>query len=403
MSEIALRNVCKQFDSEHYGVKDFNLDIHDKEFVIFVGPSGCGKSTTLRIIAGLEEITDGELWIDGELSNYLEPKERGMSMVFQNYALYPNMTVYGNMAYALKIRKLPKDEIDRKVHEVAKILEIDQLLDRRPAALSGGQKQRVAIGSAIIRKPKAFLMDEPLSNLDAKLRAQMRVELVKLHKQLDTTIIYVTHDQTEAMTLGTKIVVMKDGLIQQVGAPQSIYDNPVNLFVAGFLGSPSMNFFRCTVKAEENNRTALLLDDAKTVKKVYLDGTRGKQIADRYNGRHVILGIRPEDIYELDEAKKLGIENESVDVYEPVVNREMLGVHNPHCMLKSGLIQIFGKFLFYLNKIIFSHLNHFLYRYRFSQYRKSQAWEHNSGDSARFHARNGAAHWKHQYSWYPVE
>ena len=325
MSEIALRNVCKHFDSEHYGVKDFNLDIHDKEFVIFVGPSGCGKSTTLRIIAGLEEITDGELWIDGELSNYLEPKERGMSMVFQNYALYPNMTVYGNMAYALKIRKLPKDEIDRKVHEVAKILEIDQLLDRRPAALSGGQKQRVAIGSAIIRKPKAFLMDEPLSNLDAKLRAQMRVELVKLHKQLDTTIIYVTHDQTEAMTLGTKIVVMKDGLIQQVGAPQSIYDNPVNLFVAGFLGSPSMNFFRCTVKAEENNRTALLLDDAKTVKKVYLDGTRGKQIADRYNGRHVILGIRPEDIYEFDEAKKLGIENESVDVDEPVVNREMLG------------------------------------------------------------------------------
>ena len=325
MSEIALRNVCKQFDSEHYGVKDFNLDIHDKEFVIFVGPSGCGKSTTLRIIAGLEEITDGELWIDGELSNYLEPKERGMSMVLQNYALYPNMTVYGNMAYALKIRKLPKDEIDRKVHEVAKILEIEQLLDRKPAALSGGQKQRVAIGSAIIRKPKAFLMDEPLSNLDAKLRAQMRVELVKLHKQLDTTIIYVTHDQTEAMTLGTKIVVMKDGLIQQVGAPQSIYDNPVNLFVAGFLGSPSMNFFRCTVKAEENNRTALLLDDAKTVKKVYLDGTRGKQIADRYNGRHVILGIRPEDIYELDEAKKLGIENESVDVDEPVVNREMLG------------------------------------------------------------------------------
>lgn len=325
MSEIALRNVCKQFDSEHYGVKDFNLDIHDKEFVIFVGPSGCGKSTTLRIIAGLEEITDGELWIDGELSNYLEPKERGMSMVFQNYALYPNMTVYGNMAYALKIRKLPKDEIDRKVREVAKILEIEQLLDRKPAALSGGQKQRVAIGSAIIRKPKAFLMDEPLSNLDAKLRAQMRVELVKLHKQLDTTIIYVTHDQTEAMTLGTKIVVMKDGLIQQVGAPQSIYDNPVNLFVAGFLGSPSMNFFRCTVKAEENNRTALLLDDAKTVKKVYLDGTRGKQIADRYNGRHVILGIRPEDIYELDEAKKLGIENDSVDVDEPVVNREMLG------------------------------------------------------------------------------
>ena len=325
MAEIALRNVCKQFDSTHYGVKDFTLDIHDKEFVIFVGPSGCGKSTTLRLIAGLEDITDGELWIDEELCNYLEPKEREMSMVFQNYALYPNMTVYGNIAYSLKIRKVPKKEIDQRVREVARILEIESLLDRKPAALSGGQKQRVAIGAAIIRQPKAFLMDEPLSNLDAKLRAQMRVELQKLHKQLDTTIIYVTHDQTEAMTLGTKIVVMKDGLIQQVGAPQSIYGNPVNLFVAGFLGSPSMNFFQCTVKAEENNRTALLLDDAKTVKKVYLDGTRGKQIADRYNGRHVILGIRPEDIYELEEAKKLGIENDSVDVDEPVVNREMLG------------------------------------------------------------------------------
>ena len=325
MSEIALRNVCKQFDPEHYGVKDFNLDIHDKEFVIFVGPSGCGKSTTLRIIAGLEEITDGELWIDGQLSNYLEPKDRGMSMVFQNYALYPNMTVYGNMAYALKIRKYPKEEIDRKVHEVAKILEIEHLLDRRPAALSGGQKQRVAIGSAIIRKPRAFLMDEPLSNLDAKLRAQMRVELVKLHKKLDTTIIYVTHDQTEAMTLGTKIVVMKDGLIQQVGAPQTIYDHPVNRFVAGFLGSPSMNFFRCTVKAEENNRTALILDEAPNVKKVYLNGTRGKIIADKYNGRHVILGIRPEDIYEYEEALEMGIEKDSEHVEELVVNREMLG------------------------------------------------------------------------------
>ena len=248
-----------------------------------------------------------------------------MSMVFQNYALYPNMTVYGNMAYALKIRKYPKEEIDRKVHEVAKILEIEQLLDRRPAALSGGQKQRVAIGSAIIRKPRAFLMDEPLSNLDAKLRAQMRVELVKLHKKLDTTIIYVTHDQTEAMTLGTKIVVMKDGLIQQVGAPQIIYDHPVNRFVAGFLGSPSMNFFRCTVKAEENNRTALILDEAPNVKKVYLNGTRGKIIADKYNGRHVILGIRPEDIYEYEEALEMGIEKDSEHVEELVVNREMLG------------------------------------------------------------------------------
>ena len=266
MSEIALRNVCKQFDSEHYGVKDFNLDIHDKEFVIFVGPSGCGKSTTLRLIAGLEEITDGELWIDGKLCNYLEPKERDMSMVFQNYALYPNMTVYGNIAYSLKIRKVPKKEIDQKVRQVAKILEIDSLLDRKPVALSGGQKQRVAIGAAIIRQPKAFLMDEPLSNLDAKLRAQMRVELQKLHKELDTTIIYVTHDQTEAMTLGTKIVVMRDGLIQQVDTPQSIYDNPINKFVAGFVGSPSMNFIACDVYAERE-KTALIFATTGPVKK----------------------------------------------------------------------------------------------------------------------------------------
>ena len=294
MSEIALRNVCKQFDSEHYGVKDFNLDIHDKEFVIFVGPSGCGKSTTLRIIAGLEEITDGELWIDGEFSNYLEPKERGMSMVFQNYALYPNMTVYGNMAYALKIRKLPKDEIDRKVHEVAKILEIEQLLDRKPAALSGGQKQRVAIGSAIIRKPKAFLMDEPLSNLDAKLRTQMRVELVKLHKQLDTTIIYVTHDQTEAMTLGTRIVVMKDGVVQQVDTPQNLYNTPCNLFVAGFIGSPQMNFMDAVVDIKGNDVTLTVgkhtLKVPASKKQALIDGG--------YNGRTVVLGIRPEDVHD---------------------------------------------------------------------------------------------------------
>ena len=296
MSEIALRNVSRQFDPEHYGVRDFNLDIHDKEFVIFVGPSGCGKSTTLRLIAGLEEITDGELWIDGQLCNYLEPKERGMSMVFQNYALYPNMTVYGNLAYALKIRKIPKKEIDERVHQVAKILEIEQLLDRRPSALSGGQKQRVAIGSAIIRKPKAFLMDEPLSNLDAKLRAQMRVELLKLHRQLGTTMIYVTHDQTEAMTLGTKIVVMKSGYIQQVGAPAKIYNNPVNLFVAGFLGSPSMNFFKCRIKAEADNRVALVMEESGQGKKFYLSDPVTRRLGITANGRQVILGIRPEDI-----------------------------------------------------------------------------------------------------------
>ena len=324
MSEIALRNVCKQFDSEHYGVKDFNLDIHDKEFVIFVGPSGCGKSTTLRLIAGLEEITDGELWIDGKLCNYLEPKERDMSMVFQNYALYPNMTVYGNIAYSLKIRKIPKKEIDQKVRQVAKILEIDSLLDRKPVALSGGQKQRVAIGAAIIRQPKAFLMDEPLSNLDAKLRAQMRVELQKLHKELDTTIIYVTHDQTEAMTLGTKIVVMRDGLIQQVDTPQSIYDNPINKFVAGFVGSPSMNFIACDVYAERE-KTALIFAITGPVKKVYLTGQNAEIIREKYNGKRVILGIRPEDIYEYEEAKAGGFEQNSVGVEETVVTREMLG------------------------------------------------------------------------------
>ena len=324
MSEIALRNVCKQFDSEHYGVKDFNLDIHDKEFVIFVGPSGCGKSTTLRLIAGLEEITDGELWIDGKLCNYLEPKERDMSMVFQNYALYPNMTVYGNIAYSLKIRKVPKKEIDQKVRQVAKILEIDSLLDRKPVALSGGQKQRVAIGAAIIRQPKAFLMDEPLSNLDAKLRAQMRVELQKLHKELDTTIIYVTHDQTEAMTLGTKIVVMRDGLIQQVDTPQSIYDNPINKFVAGFVGSPSMNFIACDVYAERE-KTGLIFATTGPVKKVYLTGQNAEIIREKYNGKRVILGIRPEDIYEYEEAKAGGFEQNSVGVEETVVTREMLG------------------------------------------------------------------------------
>ena len=325
MSEIALRNVCRQFDPGHYGVKDFNLDIHDKEFVIFVGPSGCGKSTTLRLIAGLEDITDGELWIDGQLCNYLEPKERGMSMVFQSYALYPNMTVYGNLAYALKIRKVPKKEIDERVHKVAKILEIEQLLDRRPAALSGGQKQRVAIGSAIIRKPKAFLMDEPLSNLDAKLRSQMRIELLKLHKQLETTIIYVTHDQTEAMTLGTKIVVMKAGCIQQVGAPQKIYNNPVNLFVAGFLGSPSMNFFKCRIMTEPGGRVALIMEETGEGKKVYLSDPVAKRLGKTANGHPVILGIRPEDIYDEAGARELGILEYTADIEERVVNREMLG------------------------------------------------------------------------------
>lgn len=324
MAEIALRNVCKQFNSKQYGVKDFNLDIHDKEFVIFVGPSGCGKSTTLRLIAGLEEITDGELWVDGEICNYLEPKEREMSMVFQNYALYPNMTVYGNIAYALKIRKVPKREIDERVRKVAKILEIESLLDRKPTALSGGQKQRVAIGAAIVRQPKAFLMDEPLSNLDAKLRTQMRVELQKLHKQLHTTIIYVTHDQTEAMTLGTKIVVMKDGMIQQVDTPKNIYNHPVNKFVAGFVGSPSMNFIECEV-AEELGKTVLFFGTEGFVKKVYPTGQNEEILRRNYMGNRVILGIRSEDIYAREEAEKKGLLKNSIGIKETVINREMLG------------------------------------------------------------------------------
>ena len=324
MSEIVLRNICKQYENQHYAVKNFNLDIQNKEFIIFVGPSGCGKSTTLRMIAGLEEISDGELWIDGELCNYYEPKDRGLSMVFQNYALYPNMTVYGNLAYSLKVRKVPKKEIDEKVHKVAKILEIEHLLDRKPNALSGGQKQRVAIGSAIIRKPKAFLMDEPLSNLDAKLRAQMRIELAKLHQELDTTIIYVTHDQTEAMTLGTRIVVMKDGMVQQVESPANIYNHPRNQFVAGFIGSPSMNFFDAYVE-EEEGRSVLYLGGTELGKKVYLDGSRGKILQEKVLGKRVVLGIRPEDIWEEEEAVQRGFADASVDIIETVTAREMLG------------------------------------------------------------------------------
>lgn len=324
MSGIVLKNICKQYDKEHYAVKNFNLDIHDKEFIIFVGPSGCGKSTTLRMIAGLEEISDGELWIDGELCNYYEPKDRGLSMVFQNYALYPNMTVYGNLAYALRIRKVPQKEIKEKVHQVARVLEIEQLLDRKPSALSGGQKQRVAIGSAIIRKPKAFLMDEPLSNLDAKLRAQMRIELAKLHRELGTTMIYVTHDQTEAMTLGTRIVVMKDGVVQQVESPANIYNNPRNQFVAGFIGSPSMNFFDAYV-GEEEGRTTLYLGGTELGKKFYVDGSRGQILKEQESGKKVVLGIRPEDIWEYEDAVHRGFDETSVNIVETVTAREMLG------------------------------------------------------------------------------
>ena len=237
MASLSLKGIGKRYPNGFEAVKDFNLEIEDQEFIIFVGPSGCGKSTTLRMIAGLEEITTGDLFIDGKRMNEVEPKDRDIAMVFQNYALYPHMTVFDNMAFGLKLRKVPKEEIEQKVLEAAKILDLEQLLDRRPKALSGGQRQRVAMGRAIVRNPKVFLMDEPLSNLDAKLRVQMRAEIASLHQRLGATIIYVTHDQTEAMTLGTRIVVLKDGVIQQVDTPKKLYNEPQNLFVAGFIGS----------------------------------------------------------------------------------------------------------------------------------------------------------------------
>ena len=264
MASLSLENICKIYPNGFEAVKDFNLEIDDKDFIIFVGPSGCGKSTTLRMIAGLEDISRGDLKIDGRVVNDVEAKDRDIAMVFQSYALYPHLTVYDNMAFGLKLKKVPKDEIDKKVRYAAKILDLEKLLDRKPKALSGGQRQRVAMGRAIVREPKVFLMDEPLSNLDAKLRVQMRTEIAKLHERLGATMIYVTHDQTEAMTLGTKIVVMKDGVIQQVDTPQNLYNSPQNLFVAGFIGSPQMNFIDALV-TEEDGKVVLKMDEHKFV------------------------------------------------------------------------------------------------------------------------------------------
>ena len=292
MASLSLKNICKKYENGFEAVKDFNLEVEDKEFVIFVGPSGCGKSTTLRMVAGLEEISDGEFYIDGKLMNDVEPKDRDIAMVFQNYALYPHMTVFDNMAFGLKLRKVPKDEIKRKVEEAARILDLEKLLDRKPKALSGGQRQRVAMGRAIVREPKVFLMDEPLSNLDAKLRVQMRTEIASLHNRLKSTIIYVTHDQTEAMTLGTRIVVLKDGVIMQVDSPQKLYNEPNNLFVAGFIGSPQMNFVDAVCKVE-GSKVTLTFD--KTT--VTLPEAKAKKLMN-YNGKKVIMGIRPEDINE---------------------------------------------------------------------------------------------------------
>jgi len=294
MASLKLKNIYKRYPGGVTAVSDFTLDIEDKEFLILVGPSGCGKSTTLRMIAGLEEISEGELYIGDKLMNDVAPKDRDIAMVFQNYALYPHMTVFENMAFGLKLRKTPKDEIKRRVTEAAKILDIEHLLDRKPKALSGGQRQRVALGRAIVREPKVFLMDEPLSNLDAKLRVQMRTEISKLHDRLQTTFIYVTHDQTEAMTMGTRIVVMKDGFIQQVDSPQTLYDKPNNLFVAGFMGSPQMNFIPSRVEKKSDGihlvfgNADIKLPEGKAKK---LEGTE-------YIGKDVIMGIRPENIHD---------------------------------------------------------------------------------------------------------
>ncbi len=297
MASLLLKGIYKVYPSGVTAVTDFNLDIKDKEFIVFVGPSGCGKSTTLRMIAGLEEISKGELYIDGKLVNDVVPKDRDIAMVFQNYALYPHMTVYDNMAFGLKLRKVPKAIIDERVKEAAAILGITDYLTRKPKALSGGQRQRVALGRAIVREPKVFLLDEPLSNLDAKLRAQMRTEISKLHARLATTFIYVTHDQIEAMTMGTRIVVMKDGFMQQVDTPQNLYDYPINQFVAGFIGTPQMNFFPATltkvkgkVYVEFTNNKILL---PKSVE------ARIRNIEDYVNtGKPIVLGVRPEDIHD---------------------------------------------------------------------------------------------------------
>ena len=292
MASVKLTNVKKVYDKKVVAVHDFNLDIKDKEFVVFVGPSGCGKSTTLRMIAGLEEISEGTVEIDGVVVNDLQPKDRDIAMVFQNYALYPHLTVFENMAFSLRLKKVPNDEVFRRVTEAAKVLGITEYLTRKPRALSGGPRQRVAIGRAMVRDSKVFLMDEPLSNLDAKLRNQMRAEIILLRKKIDTTFIYVTHDQTEAMTLGDRIVIMKDGFIQQVGTPTEVFEHPVNLFVAGFIGAPQMNTFRTELVRENGKYYVTPLGS-----RIEVDGETGENLAAKaVDGRSVVLGVRPEHI-----------------------------------------------------------------------------------------------------------
>lgn len=321
MAGLTFKNLEKIYPGNVKAVDSFNLEIKDKEFIVLVGPSGCGKSTTLRMVAGLEEITNGELYIGDKLVNDIPPKNRDIAMVFQNYALYPHMTVYDNMAFGLKLRKVPKSEIETKVKEAAKILGIENLLDRKPKALSGGQRQRVALGRAIVRNPKVFLMDEPLSNLDAKLRVQTRTEISKLHKKLQTTFIYVTHDQTEAMTMGDRIVIMKDGIIQQADTPQNVYEHPANVFVAGFIGSPQMNFFNGSIEGTDIDNCYLVLENSNI--KVKLPEGRAKILKQKnYFGKSVIMGIRPEDIHD----EKVFIETSEDSSFEAKVDvTEMMG------------------------------------------------------------------------------
>ena len=323
MAKVELKGIGKVYDGGVRAVNNANITIEDKEFCVFVGPSGCGKSTTLRMIAGLEDITDGKLFIDGTEMNDVPPKDRDIAMVFQNYALYPHMTVYDNMAFGLKIRKMDKAEIDRRVRDAAKQLDLTQYLDRKPKALSGGQRQRVAVGRAIVRHPKVFLFDEPLSNLDAKLRVTMRSELAALHNRLQATMIYVTHDQIEAMTLGTKIVVMKDGVIQQIGAPLYLYNNPINKFVAGFIGTPPMNFM--TVKVLEKNGKIVCDEGSFEINPTEEQAKTLKE----YIGKEVTFGIRPEDLTYVDKPAAKD------DMQMKITNKEPLGAET-HLYLVSN-------------------------------------------------------------------
>jgi multiple sugar transport system ATP-binding protein len=317
MAEVTLENLYKVYDGKVTAVRDVNLTIMDREFVVLVGPSGCGKSTVLRMIAGLEEISSGTISIDGKVVNDVSPKDRDIAMVFQNYALYPHMSVYENLAFGLKLRKFDKKEIDGRVHHAAKILGIDTYIDRKPKALSGGQRQRVALGRAIVRQPKVFLFDEPLSNLDANLRVQMRTEISRLHHQLQTTMIYVTHDQVEAMSMGNRIVVMRDGVIQQVDSPLNIYNHPVNKFVAGFIGSPTMNFLEGTLRS---NGKLSFQQDVSAIH-LTLPGNIVKKV-DTHLGKRVILGIRPEHIHARQprNTETMAEVNVNIDVVEPVGN-----------------------------------------------------------------------------------